>query len=309
MMTSVTGLQNRRGQPTQNADPELFINDHQKVNTRSTAHRIGVSSRSSHRLLPRVRQSPRLTSPSNKMSYLADQSHGNYRHYYVRRRANDQYPLPLEQDERLQLLDPQLFKGKVVLDIGCNSGEVSVEIGMGSFFRNQEFPLIDVFSSSLAQQLQPSRVVGVDIDNALIDQCRATVEHAFSLQKPLDTLPSSLNAAIGDAGSAVEEPRRKKRKLKNGVAQDVQTAPTSIPEVDTHYFPAFFPQLFGPIEIQGATLLANPRETDGDQDQMSADVPKQKQPPPFPRNLEFHAADWTNTSIDTDNAGYDVILG
>ena len=63
------------------------------------------------------------------MSYIKDQSHGNYRHYYARRRVNDEYPLPLDQDERLSLLDPSLFKGKVVLDVGCNSGEVAVELG------------------------------------------------------------------------------------------------------------------------------------------------------------------------------------
>ena len=63
------------------------------------------------------------------MSYIKDQSHGNYRHYYARRRANDEYPLPLDQDERISLLDPSLFKGKVVLDVGCNSGEVAVELG------------------------------------------------------------------------------------------------------------------------------------------------------------------------------------
>lgn len=63
------------------------------------------------------------------MAYIKDQSHGNYKHYYVRRRANEQYPLPLERDERLALFDRDLFKGKKILDVGCNSGEVSVELG------------------------------------------------------------------------------------------------------------------------------------------------------------------------------------
>lgn len=63
------------------------------------------------------------------MTYIKDQSHGNYRNYYTRRRATDEYPLPLDQDERIQLLDTSLFRGKVVLDVGCNSGEVAVELG------------------------------------------------------------------------------------------------------------------------------------------------------------------------------------
>jgi 2-polyprenyl-3-methyl-5-hydroxy-6-metoxy-1,4-benzoquinol methylase len=65
----------------------------------------------------------------NEMTYIKDQSRGNYRHYYTRRRATDQYPLPLDQDERIHVLDPSLFRGKVVLDVGCNSGEVAVELG------------------------------------------------------------------------------------------------------------------------------------------------------------------------------------
>lgn len=245
---------------------------------------------------------------------MKDQSHGNYRHYYVRRRANDQYPLPLERDERLQLLNPSLFKGKAVLDVGCNSGEVSVELGMASpVTQPNSRSSSSCFGSSLAQRYQPSKVVGVDIDNALIDLCRSTVEHAFSLQSPLDadireeqagpTLPISVS-------SRALEPTRKKRKLKNGAAQDVKDPPQNR-KLETDHFPAFFPQLFGTIDIQGATQLASSAGTNQEQSGINADSldSGHSKSQIFPRNLQFYAADWTNTKIETDEAGYDVILG
>lgn len=158
--------------------------------------------------------------------------------------------------------------------------------------------------------------MGVDIDNALIDQCRTTVEHAFSLQKPLDKQPRSPNPA-GQINSAsveqVGEPRRKKRKLKNGVAQGVQNSPMSMSQDDTNYFPVFFPQLLGSIDVRGATLLGNLDLQKADEEEGARQLPtdpcKQTGRAAFPRNLEFHAADWTNARIDTDETGYDVILG
>ena len=67
------------------------------------------------------------------MSHFHDQSRGNYRNYYLRRRANHTDLAP-DRDERLDLLTKnehgdQLFKNKIVLDVGCNSGAVSTEIG------------------------------------------------------------------------------------------------------------------------------------------------------------------------------------
>lgn len=65
------------------------------------------------------------------MAHFQDLSRGNYRNYYKRRRGNNT-SLSSDQDERIAELiafDWELFKGKVVLDIGCNSGNVSTEIG------------------------------------------------------------------------------------------------------------------------------------------------------------------------------------
>ncbi|KAI6045978.1 Bicoid-interacting protein 3-domain-containing protein [Pisolithus marmoratus] len=65
--------------------------------------------------------------------------YGNYHGYYSKR--------PSVRDPRLSLLPPSFFTGKTVLDIGCNEGWVTCEIG---------------------QIWGAARVVGVDIDETLI---------------------------------------------------------------------------------------------------------------------------------------------
>ncbi|KAJ9107377.1 hypothetical protein QFC21_000827 [Naganishia friedmannii] len=239
------------------------------------------------------------------MAYIEDQSHGNYRHYYVRRRVNEQYPLPLERDERLALFDRELFKGKKILDVGCNSGEVAVEL------------------------------VGVDIDSALVDQCKTTVEHAFSVQRPM---PLVTDTSIHDQRldlevSTEQEPSRKKRRLNSGTgmprgceAEDSQPATTA---ANPDYFPAFFPSLFGAIDVRASKVQASNGNTEspGSATDSSGQTKQSKAKPPatnggiephftdskaavpFPRNLVFYAADWPKTKIESDRDGYDVILG
>lgn len=72
--------------------------------------------------------------------------HGNYRGYYSKRKTSR-----LELDPRLAILPPEWFHNARVLDVGCNSGVVTVEVG---------------------QRFRPARVTGVDIDDALIGQAR-----------------------------------------------------------------------------------------------------------------------------------------
>ena len=90
--------------------------------------------------------------------------------YYTKR--------PFRRDPRLALLPTPFFVGKTVLDVGCNEGWVTCEIGRSSARSPPTaHPL-------LAHAWGARRVVGVDIDDTLV---RAAWKHRrtlWSLQSP-----------------------------------------------------------------------------------------------------------------------------
>lgn len=73
------------------------------------------------------------------MASTTNPLYGNYHGYYSKR--------PFVRDSRLSLLPPHFFAGKTVLDIGCNEGWVTCEIG---------------------QLWGAQGILGVDIDDTLI---------------------------------------------------------------------------------------------------------------------------------------------
>ncbi|CAG8459034.1 12984_t:CDS:10 [Ambispora leptoticha] len=75
--------------------------------------------------------------------------YGNYAGYY-RRRSNT----AVKDDPRLEVFDKSFFERKEVLDIGCNSGEFTIEI---------------------ATRFSPKRILGIDIDEKLIEKARSNV--------------------------------------------------------------------------------------------------------------------------------------
>lgn len=81
--------------------------------------------------------------------------HGNYHGYYSKR--------PAVHDPRLARLSPAFFAGKRVLDIGCNEGRVTCEIG---------------------QTRDARRVVGIDIDETLIRAAWKWRRSVWSQQYP-----------------------------------------------------------------------------------------------------------------------------
>lgn len=82
-----------------------------------------------------------------------DFKYGNYRNYYYKRLGNGSEQI----DIRLQMMEQhsECFKGKRILDIGCNSGFITINI---------------------AKLFQPKSIVGVDIDPELISIARRQVE-------------------------------------------------------------------------------------------------------------------------------------
>lgn len=71
--------------------------------------------------------------------------HGNYTNYYAKRQSSHQL------DPRLALLPPAYLLGKDVLDLGCNTGFISLQ---------------------LIGHCKAKSVVGVDIDEGLITRAR-----------------------------------------------------------------------------------------------------------------------------------------
>ncbi|XP_053861251.1 7SK snRNA methylphosphate capping enzyme [Malaclemys terrapin pileata] len=78
--------------------------------------------------------------------------YGNYCKYYGYRNPNC-------EDARLRVMKPEWFQGKEVLDLGCNVGHLTL---------------------SVAKKWKPARVVGLDIDGALIHSARQNIRHYLS---------------------------------------------------------------------------------------------------------------------------------
>ncbi|XP_077062813.1 7SK snRNA methylphosphate capping enzyme [Siphateles boraxobius] len=78
---------------------------------------------------------------------------GNYNKYYGYRNPG------LSEDPRMRVFNPEWFQGKAVLDLGCNTGHMTL---------------------SIAKNWRPARIVGLDIDGALIHAARQNIRHYLS---------------------------------------------------------------------------------------------------------------------------------
>jgi len=98
--------------------------------------------------------------------------YGNYSRYYGYRNLGG------ELDTRLQLLQADWFAGKDVLDVGCNTGELTM---------------------ALAKQFRPRSIVGMDIDRKLVDQARRNAKLCLSCRRPGEDLdfPKNLPLIFG----------------------------------------------------------------------------------------------------------------
>lgn len=97
---------------------------------------------------------------------------GNYKQYYGYRTTPD------GDDSRLWILKKEWFRGKDVLDIGCNIGHVTL---------------------SIARDFEARRVHGIDIDNNLITTARKNIKH-YMIHDPNDksiVFPHSLPMIYG----------------------------------------------------------------------------------------------------------------
>ncbi|KAL1921984.1 uncharacterized protein VTP21DRAFT_10626 [Calcarisporiella thermophila] len=90
--------------------------------------------------------------------------YGNYAFYYGYRNKGE------AQDPRLRLMQRAWFEGRKVLDIGCNSGILTIDVAI---------------------HFQPSQILGVDIDPSLVRKAERNVQLQYSTLKP----PRKCNSA------------------------------------------------------------------------------------------------------------------
>uniref|UniRef100_A0A3B3X967 RNA methyltransferase n=1 Tax=Poecilia mexicana TaxID=48701 RepID=A0A3B3X967_9TELE len=79
--------------------------------------------------------------------------YGNYNKYYGYRNPN------CSEDPRIHVLRQEWFRGKDVLDLGCNSGHLTLYV---------------------AKMFRPARILGLDIDSGLIHAARKNIRHYLS---------------------------------------------------------------------------------------------------------------------------------
>uniref|UniRef100_A0A8C7PWS3 RNA methyltransferase n=1 Tax=Oncorhynchus mykiss TaxID=8022 RepID=A0A8C7PWS3_ONCMY len=79
--------------------------------------------------------------------------YGNYNKYYGYRNPG------CSEDPRFHCLRPEWFQGKAVLDLGCNTGHLTL---------------------CIAKKLRPARILGLDIDGGLVHAARQNIRHYLS---------------------------------------------------------------------------------------------------------------------------------
>ncbi|XP_073679226.1 7SK snRNA methylphosphate capping enzyme-like [Garra rufa] len=102
--------------------------------------------------------------------------YGSYSHQYGYRTPS------LTADPRLAVFKPEWFRGKKVLDVGCNTGHVTLAI---------------------ARHWNPERILGVDIDGALVQMARQNLRYFLSELRGSDDRTRS-EAEVGGSGEGSE---------------------------------------------------------------------------------------------------------
>ncbi|KAF1336467.1 RNA methyltransferase, partial [Globisporangium splendens] len=115
---------------------------------------------------------------------------GNFRSYYTFRLGQLRQG-ELEEDPRLAVLEAQWFAGKRGLDIGCNSGDLTLAI---------------------AKRFEPSYLLGIDVDAQLVSLARTNLKGVIEqmrIEKAFKTIPaaqaSGANGAAYANGAATEK--------------------------------------------------------------------------------------------------------
>ena len=149
--------------------------DHSKTNTESEQSVNNNETKSIHKKYKKNRfrsKEPKFREKDDKFRF------GNYNRYYGYRNIN-------QKDSRLECLKKEWFENKDVLDIGCNVGHVTLAI---------------------ANNFEPKKIIGLDIDNCLIKTANKNVRH-YITSSVLQTqdFPISLPLFHGPLASSVDK--------------------------------------------------------------------------------------------------------
>ncbi|EGZ14094.1 hypothetical protein PHYSODRAFT_513287 [Phytophthora sojae] len=141
---------------------------------------------------------------------------GNFRSYYTYR-LGQKHQGELEDDPRLAALDKSWFEGKRGLDIGCNSGDLTIAI---------------------AKRLAPSYLLGVDVDPQLISRARGQLKDILrqeQIEKAFGDIPAS-DVKVEDGDAFADEMPLSFRLWKPSM-QTQAAVPKAIGKAAVGYFP------------------------------------------------------------------------
>ncbi|KAL2079393.1 hypothetical protein ACEWY4_025137 [Coilia grayii] len=131
---------------------------------------------------------------------LRKYQYGNYSHYYGYRRPG------LMEDPRLAVLKPEWFRKKKVLDLGCNTGHITLAI---------------------AKHWDPAHILGVDIDGGLVRTARQNLRHYLSEVQPTgglnhrrapDKMADKPKQEVTEESAALKAEKKGERSDKDGKA-------------------------------------------------------------------------------------------
>ncbi|XP_018584613.1 7SK snRNA methylphosphate capping enzyme isoform X2 [Scleropages formosus] len=124
----------------------------------------------------------------NQRKHQKKFQYGNYNKYYGYRNPG------WSEDPRMRVLKPEWFQGKTVLDLGCNTGHLTL---------------------SIAKNWRPLQIVGLDIDGALVHAARQNIRHYLSEVQTQEARRAAREGQVGTCGWHKEKERVSEEEMKS----------------------------------------------------------------------------------------------
>lgn len=147
----------------------------------------------------------------------------------------------------------------------------------------------------LAQTRGARRVVGVDIDDALVRAAWKRRRTLWSMQAPASPSESHQENELPETLRSLPKVNGNKRKRAGSILElgsESNRALQEVPRPQPDHFPASCEHMYGPLPIPSSAQLE----------------PEFLQSGTFPHNVVFRTADWVAKTIPEDAGGYDVVL-